>query len=250
MKRAIAIILGLFMNATALAENIKVAAAVSLKEAIQKVAEQYKVETGNTVEFTFGSSGQLATQIIGGAPTDLFISAANKQVDDIVKADAGVADSRKVVAGNKLVLIVPSDDNNAPNSLKALASDGVGKVSIGETKTVPAGQYAIQALEKSGVLSAIKHKLVFGTNVRQVLDYVERGEVSAGLVYATDAKQSGEKVKVAATIDPTLHEPIVYPAIIVKGSKNQAGTGKFLEYLASAKGQTILMSFGFTSPAQ
>jgi len=229
-------------------EAITVAAAVSLKEALSDVAVRYKAETGEGVEFTFGSSGQLANQVLNGAPVDLFVSAANRQVDDLDKAGAIVDSSRRVVAGNSLVLVVPAGSDKAPTSLGALTTPAVTRVAVGEPGSVPAGQYAREALERAGVWAAVRDKLVLGTNVRQVLDYVERGEVSAGIVYATDAKQAGAKVRVACVIDPRDHGPIVYPAAIVKASAKRAAARLFLDYLTSEAGQSCLKKHGFSPP--
>ena len=232
------------------AETVTVAAAISLKDGLAKVAERYRADTGESVEFTLGSSGQLASQIASGAPVDLFISAANKQVNELVKQGLLDEATRKAIAGNALVLVVPADATSPPASLKALADAGAGKVAIGEPRSVPAGQYAEQALRSAGVAEALKDRLVLGTNVRQVLDYVERGEVSAGLVYATDAKVAGAKVRVACEVAAGEHEPIVYPAAVVKASRRRAAATKFLDYLASEKGQACLKEFGFTPPPQ
>lgn len=250
MKNIIAFVLASLIASAAFADSITVAAAISLKDALAKVAAQYQSDTGQVVEFSFGSSGQLAGQIESGAPVDLFISAGNKQVDDLAKA--GVVDkaTRKVVAGNALVLIVPVDSKSPPNSLAALVDADVMRIAIGEPQSVPAGQYAQQAFAHAGVAEAVKDKLVFGTNVRQVLDYVERGEVSAGLVYATDAKVSGDNVRVTCTVDDAEHDPIVYPAVLVSTSKKQPAAGKFVEYLLSDKGQAKLREFGFAPPPQ
>jgi molybdate transport system substrate-binding protein len=248
MKRALAFLLACIISSGAFAETITVAAAISLKDALSKVAEQYKAETGDAVEFALGSSGQLANQILNGAPIDLFVSAANKQVDDLVKPGMVDDASRKVIASNSLVLIAPPEDPSPPRSIKALAEAGVTKIAVGDPKSVPAGQYAQQAIKYAGIVEAVKEKLVLGTNVRQVLDYVERGEVSAGIVYATDAKVAGEKVRVTCTIDAGDHEAIVYPAVLVKASSKQAAAARFLAYLLSDKGQAALKEFGFAPP--
>jgi len=248
MKRAISFLLACLITSAACAETITVAVAISLKDALSKLAAQYQAATGERVEFTFGSSGQLATQIANGAPIDLFISAASKQVDDLAKA--GVIDdkTRRVIAGNALVLIVPPDSKSPSESVKALVRGEVTRIAVGEPRSVPAGQYAVQALKAAGVADAVKEKLVLGTNVRQVLDYVQRGEVSAGLVYATDARIAGEKVRVVCTIEEKDHEPIIYPAALVKASKRQAAATRFLDFLVSEKGQAGLKEFGFTPP--
>ncbi len=250
MKRAIVVLVAfvLSITSTAFAETISVAAAISMKDALAKVAAEYKAETGEVVEFTLGASGQLASQIQYGAPVDLFISAANKQVNDLEKAGLVDKATRRVIAGNSLVLIVPAGSTASPDSIKALTGSEITRIAVGEPKTVPAGQYAHQALKHEGVFDALKEKLVFGTNVRQVLDYVERGEVSAGLVYGTDAKESGDKVRVTYVVEADAHDPIVYPAAVLTASKKQPAAEKFLDYLLSEKGQLTLKEFGFTPP--
>jgi len=233
-----------------LADSISLSAAVSLKEGVTDVAKAFEAETHDHVDFTFGSSGQLAAQIRSGAPVDLFISAANKEVDDLSKA--GVVDdaTRRIVAGNELVLIVPPDSKTHLSSFEQLKDPATKRVAIGEPKTVPAGQYAMQVLTGLKLENDLNDRLIYGLNVRQVLDYVERGEVSAGIVYATDALQAGQKVKVVATAKASMHEPVVSPAIVIKASNKKALAGRFLDYLLSDKGQSALAAHGFTKAAE
>jgi molybdate transport system substrate-binding protein len=230
----------------AVAETLSVSAAVSTKEAVTDIAKAFEAETHDHVDFTFGSSGQLAAQIRNGAPVDLFISAANKEVDDLTKA--GLADdaTRRIVAGNELVLIVPADSRSSLSSFEQLKDPAVKRVAIGEPKTVPAGQYAMQVLTALKLESELRSRLTYGANVRQVLQYVELGEVSAGIVYATDALQAGPKVKVVATAKASMHEPVVNPAVVIKASGKKPLAAKFLDYLLSAKGQSALAARGFT----
>jgi molybdate transport system substrate-binding protein len=232
------------------AETIRVGVAISLKEAVSEIGKAYEAESGDKVELSFGSSGQIAAQIKGGAPIDLFISAANKQVDDLAKDKLVDAGSRKVVAFNTLVLVVPAGAKQAPADFDGLTDAGVKKIAAGEPKTVPAGQYAQQVFDALKLTQQIKPKLVYGANVRQVLLYVERGEVYAGVVYATDAKESGDKVKVVATADAKTHEPIVYPAVIVTASKKQDVAKRFLTHLTGEKAQAALKARGFASPGE
>jgi molybdate transport system substrate-binding protein len=231
------------------ADTITVGVAISFKEAVGEIAAAYKADTGESVEFTFGSSGQLMAQIRNGAPIDAFISAADKQVDDLLKEKLVDPASRRVVAGNLLVLIVPANAKSAPRDFSELADAKWKRVAIGEPRTVPAGQYAMQALRAAKVADALGERLIYGSNVRQVLDYVERGEVDAGVVYATDAKQAGEKARVVATADTAWHEPIVYPAVIVAASKKAGAARRFLDYLAGEKARKVLEGKGFIPDA-
>ena len=231
------------------ADTVRVGVAVSLKEAVTDTAQAYEKQTGDKVELSFGSSGQIAAQIKGGAAIDAFISAADKQVDELVGQGLVDRATRRVIAGNTLVLVVPSGSTGAIDSFDSLASAAVKRVALGEPKTVPAGDYAAQVLKKMKLSDAVKDKLVYGSNVRQVLDYVARGEVTAGVVYATDAKQAGDKVKVVATAPKDSHEPIVYPAALVKKSRNAAAATRFLDHLGSEEARATLEKRGFTRPA-
>jgi molybdate transport system substrate-binding protein len=244
------IVLALPLPAGARAEAARVACAISLKEAVTEVAAAFKAEGRGEVQFTFGSSGQLQAQIEYGAPLDAFISAAHEQVDQLVEAKRAEGASKHVVASNSLVLVVPASAQAAPTSLKALADARVKRVAVGEPKTVPAGRYAEQALHAAGVDETLKGRLVYGANVRQVLDYVERGEVDAGVVYATDARESRERVRVASRIDPRLHDPVEYPAVLILDSRRRKAAGAFLDYLGTEKARDILTSHGFTTPAR
>ncbi len=232
----------------AAAERVTVAAAISLKEGLQDVAKAYAAETGVAVEFTFGSSGQLMAQVKNGAPIDVFVSAAAKQVDDLAREKLVDEATRRVVAGNALVLIVPAGAASPPTSLKDLADPRHRKVATGDPKTVPAGEYARQVLDALKLSDAVRDRTVHGSNVRQVLDYVERGEVAAGLVYHTDAVQAGPKVRVVERADPALHAPIEYPAAVVSASKRREAAGRFLDYLATGPAQRALAARGFTPP--
>ena len=124
----------------------------------------------------------------------------------------------------------------------------MAKIAVGEPKTVPAGQYADQTFKALKLDDAVKGKIVFGTNVRQVLAYVERGEVQAGLVYRTDAKESGEKVAIVATADAATHEPIIYPAAVLSKTEHGDAAGHFLDFLMSEKAVAVLRAKGFSIP--
>ena len=243
-----AVLLTFAIASAGLADTIRVGAAISLKDAVSDVAKAYEAETGDKVQFTFGSSGQIQQQIKSGAEIDAFISAANKQVDELAKDGLIDAATRRVIVMNALVLVVPADAKDAPKSFAELADPKVAKLAVGEPKTVPAGLYAQQVLKFLKIDSQLSGRLVFGTNVRQVLTYVEQSEVSAGIVYATDALESGDKVKVVATADDSSHEPIVYPGVVVTASKHKDAATHFLDYLGSAKAQDALVARGFKLP--
>jgi molybdate transport system substrate-binding protein len=237
-----------FGNTAAGAEVLRVSAAISLKDALEEIGRHYESETGIKVELNLGASGQLMAQIREGAPIDLFISAAQKQVDDL--AHSGLIDdsSRTVVAKNSLVLIVPKDPAGVVKSFADLSQASVKRIAIGQPRTVPAGEYAMQVLKAMKVDEAVKGRLVYGANVRQVLDYVARGEVEAGIVYKTDALQAAKEVRVVATAKDEDHRPIEYPAVTIKGSAHGQAAEKFLKFLAGQEARKSLTDHGFSLP--
>lgn len=244
----LALLLGMLSGPPGLAraEGIDVAAAISLQDALTAVGRQYQAETGHSVRFTFGSSGQLAAQVTAGAPVDLFVSAAAKQADDAIAAGAASKASRVVIAGNAVVLIAPPGDRSKPVNFEQLADEDLGRIAIGDPATVPAGAYAKQVLEHLQIWPTLKRRLIYGTNVRVVLDLVARGEVRAGLVYRTDAMQAGDKVRLVATADAAWHGPIEYVAVATNRTSPEAAA--FLNYLSGEAAQATLREFGFAPP--
>ncbi len=228
------------------AGTINVAAAISLRESMDEIGQQFEKMTGDHAEFNYGASGTLMTQIKSGAPVDVFLSAAAAQMNELVKASLIKEDSRKTIAMNRLVLVIPKSADAAAwkDGFKTLSTDTLKKLAIGEPKSVPAGMYAEQALKKLG-MTELTSKIIYGANVRQVLSYVERGEVSAGIVYATDAMQSGDKVQIIATADAGWHEPIVYPGAILNRSEHGDIAQHFLDFLSSTAGREALKRHGF-----
>nr|WP_174783462.1 molybdate ABC transporter substrate-binding protein [Dolichospermum sp. UHCC 0352] len=227
--------------------NLLISAAASLKEALEEIKPLYQQSKPNVnISYNFGSSGALQQQIEQGAPADIFISAAKKQVDALEQKGLLVPGTRNIIAKNRLVLVVPKNAVGI-TSFYSLKDAKVKKIAIGEPRSVPAGQYAQQVLEKLKIWSEIKSKLVFANNVRQVLASVESGNADAGLVYITDAKIS-DKVKVVVTADEKYHSPIIYPLAVVKRSKNVDVAKEFSQFLSSNQAKTVFKKYGFILP--
>jgi molybdate transport system substrate-binding protein len=228
------------------ANELTISAAVSLKKAFNEIADLNEKRTGTKVHFNYGASGALQKQIESGAPADVFASAGAKQMDDL--AGKGFIDpsTRKDFARNSLVLIVPAKEPIL-KSFSDLTNPAVKKIAVGNPKTVPAGQYTEQTLRKLSLLPQIQAKLIFAEDVRQVLDYVVRDEVDAGVVYSSDALSAGEKIKVVARATDESHDPILYPIAVVKESKQQEAAKKFIDLVLSSEGQGILAKHGFVS---
>jgi molybdate transport system substrate-binding protein len=231
------------------AGGITVSAAISLKEALTQIASGFEAAGGDTMQLNFGASGQLAAQIAQGAPVDLFISAGRREMDQLAKQGLIDPAALENICGNELVLIVPADAAFTPGSFSELTDTRVRRIAVGQPKIVPAGQYAQEVFDHLKIAGELAPKLVFGQNVRQVLDYVERGEVDAGVVYSTDAVAAGDKVRVAAKADASLHEPIIYPAAVIKQSSQAETARQFLNYLNTDAARRVLASHGFVVAA-
>ncbi len=226
--------------------EINVSAAVSLKDALAEIQKNYQAKNPNVkLAYNLGASGALQKQIEQGAPADIFISAAPKQMNELEEKNLVNKATRKNLVENKLVVVVPKESKLNITKYEDLTQDGVKKLALGETATVPAGQYAQQVLQKLGLWDAIKDRVVFTKDVRTVLAYTETGNVEAGIVYKTDAISS-DKVKVAAVAPEGSHQPIVYPVAVTTGTKQQKAAEAFVEYLFSAESKTVFEKHGFT----
>lgn len=227
-------------------KEITVSVAISLKNAFEEIGKLYEAKNkGTKVVFNFGASGDLIRQIEGGAPVDVFASAAQKDMDSIEQKGMIMKDTRVNIAANTVVLVVPAGLKAKIKSFEGLTSGEINRIAVGNPKTVPAGRYAQEVFKYYKVAEAIKDKLVFAENVRQVLDYVARGEVDAGIVYSTDAMVRSKEVKIVATAPEASHKPVVYPVAVVKGSKNEASAKELVALVVSREGKRILEKYGF-----
>ena len=233
-------------------ETITVSAAISLKDALDELGPIFQVQqhrknggNGTAVTYNYGGSGTLARQIEQGAPVDVFFSAAEKQMDELAAQGLIVADTRRDLVGNALVLIAPAQ-TTALHSFQDLNSPAVKTLALGETSTVPAGMYARQTLEHLGLFASLEKKVVYAKDVRAVLTYVETGNADAGMVYQTDANTS-KKVRVIAVAPADSHDPILYPAAVLRDAKNSSAARAFLEFLQGADARAVFQKYGFTS---
>ena len=233
-------------------ESITVSAAISLKDALDELGPIFQVQqhrknggNGTAVTYNYGGSGTLARQIEQGAPVDVFFSAAEKQMDELAAQDLIVADTRHDLVGNALVLIAPVQ-STALHNFQDLTGSAVKTIALGETSTVPAGMYARQTLEHLGLFAALEKKVVYAKDVRAVLTYVETGNADAGLVYQTDANTS-PKVRVVAIAPADSHDPILYPAAVLRDSKNKPAARAFVDFLQGPDARAVFQKYGFTS---
>ena len=230
-------------------QEILVSAAISLKEAFTEINKIFEAKNKHIkISFNFGASGDLKTQIIGGAPVNVFASASPKEMEELEANDKIIQETRLNFAGNEVVLIVPADSQLKIETFTDLQKPEIKKIALGNSQTVPAGRYADEVLTYYKLKDAISlDRCVFGENVRQVLDYVARKEVDAGIVYTTDAKSRAKDVKVIARAPAESHKPIIYPIAAIKGEKNEAAAKQFIACVVSPEGLKVLEHYGFTT---
>jgi molybdate transport system substrate-binding protein len=225
--------------------EITVSAAISLKDVLNEIAQLYRVNRPSTeIHFNLGASGSLQLQIEQGAPVDIFISAAPRQMDTLKQEGLLLEGTRKDLVTNEVVLIVPRGESGIA-SFQNLTRPSVQRIAIGEPQAVPAGKYAQEILTHFGIYNQLKPKLVDTEDVRQVLTFVETGNVDAGIVYRTDALTSS-KVTVVATAPEDSHAPVIYPVAIIRRTKNLAAAEGFENFLLGPKSSAIFRKYGFT----
>lgn len=224
--------------------EITVSAAASLTNAFTEIGRDFELANpGVKVNFNFGASGALYRQIVQGAPVDVFASADQETMDMAQREGHILSASRRDFAGNSLVLIAPAASNLSVTSLKDLLDGNIRLIGIGNPDSVPNGRYAKEVLEKQGLWGVLSKKAVFGTDVRQILDYAARGEIDAGFVFATDAKTGGKGVKILLDV-PTVR-PVLYPIALTSDGSNKKAASSFIDYVISSKGGEVLKKYGF-----
>jgi molybdate transport system substrate-binding protein len=230
------------------AAPVRVFAASSLTEAMTDIANAWAAAGNPRPVLVFAGSPVLARQIIAGAPAGVFVSADREWMAAVEKAGAVVPGSRRTLASNALVLVVPAD---APRRVRLVSGfDLAGLVgdrrwTTGDPDSVPVGRYARAALVSLGAWTRAEPRLARAENVRAALAFVERGDAAAGIVYATDARASA-RVVVAGVFPAASHPPIVLPMALVKGA--DADARGFYAFLSGPKARAILNNRGFTTP--
>jgi molybdate transport system substrate-binding protein len=247
MKTIAALFFALLTLVGHAATPVTVSAAASLKDALTEIQALYaKSNPDVTVTLNFGGSGALQQQIENGAPVDVFISAAPKQMDALAAGGLLLDGTRHNLLTNTLVLIAPKASKTV-NTFADLTKPEVKHIALGDPKSVPAGTYAAATLATLKLATAVEEKYVRMLDVRQVLTSVETGDAEAGFVYRTDALLS-DKVRVVATAPADSHPPIVYPIAIIKDSKQRGAARAFMRFLSDEAAQAVFTKFGFGAP--
>ena len=229
-------------------QSILVAAAASLKNAyedelIQMFEEQYP---GVTVEGTYDSSGKLQTQIEEGLEADVFMSAATKQMKALDEEGMIASDTIVNLLENKIVLIVPTGSDSKMDSFEKIGD--AASIALGDPESVPAGQYAKEALTNLNVWDSIQDKVSFGTNVTEVLNQVAAASADAGIVYATDAASKADQVTVVAEApEGSLEKKVIYPVAVVKATAHEDAAKAFVDFLQTPEAIAAFESYGFVA---
>ena len=229
-------------------EEVNLAAAASLKNAFdEKLIPMFEEKyPGVKVTPTYASSGDLQTQIENGLEADVFMSAANKQMNKLAEEDLVDNSTNLQFLENKVVLIVPADSNSNISSFDDLKNIS-GNIAIGDPESVPAGQYAQEVLNNTGIWDDVESKLSLGTDVTAVLNQVAQGSAECGIVYATDAKSMPDDVKVICEApDDALKTPVIYPVAALKNSTDDNATKAFMDFLQTQEAKDVFVEYGFT----
>ena len=232
---------------SAATEELLVAAASSLSNAFKVIGAEFdRTHQRDRAIFNFAASDVLMKQIIEGAPVDVFASADEEVMDKAAKAQVIAIASRVDFAANRLVLAVSRDSPLRIAAMDDLNSKKVKRIAIGQPASVPAGRYAKAILQNASLWSVLQGRLIFTQNVRQSLDYIARGEVDAGFVYATDVMIANGRVKIVLEIASQV--PVLYPIAATARSKFPMLAREFIALVQSPSGQSILRQHGFSKP--
>lgn len=232
---------------TARPADLTVSAASSLTQVMRDLGKQFEAANPDTtVRFNFAASGALLAQISQGAPVDVLATADQETMNQAQGRGLLHAQSRRDFATNALVVIVPMATMAPPAALQDLTAARFDRIAIGLPASVPAGRYTQAALQAANLWQQITPRMIGTSNVRQALDYVARGEVSAGFVYATDARLVADRVKVAFAVPtPT---PIRYPVAALNQAPNPTAARRFVDFLSTEPAQARLGQSGFGQP--
>ncbi len=226
--------------------EVTVLAAASLTDALDEIIAEFEKDSDCTITASYAGSGDLVQQIEGGAPCDIFISASKANMDQLEEKDYIDSETRQDLLTNTLTLITTIEKKD-DITMDSLTSDAAGTIAIGEPETVPAGKYATQVFDNMGITDQISGKIVYAKDVRAVLNYVETGDADCGFVYRTDALLlDSSKGAIIGDVDESLHDPIVYPAAILKDAPESEHAAEFYEFIQTDFAKEVFEKYGFT----
>ena len=229
------------------AEPLLVAAASDLQFAFTEIGERFEAETGQKVTFTFGSTGNLTTQIENGAPFDILAAANVSFVDRLTEQGLTIPDTQQLYAQGRIVLVVNRDSGVQATSLEDLLDPAITRIAIANPEHAPYGVAAREALQSAGVWVEIEQKVVLGENVSQTLQFVQTGNAPVGIV----ALSIADVPEVTGTLLPAeLHEPITQALAVIRSTTNEEAARAFIDFVNSPAGRDIMKRYGFLLPGE
>lgn len=225
------------------AVEVYISAAASLTDALEEIKGEYAKESNAVLQFNFAASGTLQKQIQEGAPCDLFISAAKGHMDGLEEMGLIQEDSRQDLLGNALTLIAAKEKAEVV-TIASLAEADVESISIGTPESVPAGKYAQESFENLKIWDKVQDKLIYAKDVRQVLEYVDTGNVDCGLVYRSDALMLKTGV-IIGDLPEDSHGAIVYPVALMKDGAQEEAAKQFYDFLQKDYAKGVFEKYGF-----
>ncbi len=237
---ALSLVLLLALSATA--ANINLSAAASLRDVITELSGSFaKKNPGVTFLNNFGASGSLAKQIENGAPADLFVS-ANLEWMDYLK-EKRLVDEKDITTLAYNVLVFAGKPELKVARLQDVVK--LNKIAIGGTKSVPCGQYTMEAFKSAGIERQLENKLVMCRDVRECLLYAERGEVEGAFVYKTDVEEIAKSVKTLFIVPQEFYSRVTYPMGLTAAGAKKAEAVAFFKFLQSGETRAVLAKHGF-----
>ena len=249
-KLILVLLAALFAGSYARAQAVNVAAAADLKFAMAELAAQFEKASGAKLDVTYGSSGNFLTQIENGAPFDLFFSADSEYPKKLEAAGLAEPGTLREYAVGHIVIWTPNESgiNAAKDGWKSLLDQRVKKIAIANPEHAPYGRAAVAAIKKAGIYEQVKDKLIYGENISQAAEFVQSGNVPAGIVAlslaVSPAMKNGNRWEIPANTYP----PIKQAVVLLEASNNKDAARGFLEFVSGPQGRQILERFGFTVP--
>ena len=225
--------------------NLRVAGASDLVFVMEDLVKRFEKETGAKVDFVPGSSGKLATQIKEGAPFDVFFSANEKFIDDVVASGACVKESKRMYARGRIVMWSRDGGVAPPAALDGLADARYARIAIAQPEHAPYGRAAKEAMEKLGVWATVEPRIVYGSNIKETMQMAETGNADIAIIALSLAvKSKGAHVEIPAD----LHAPIDQAMAVCTNGKQKDLGQKFADFVARPESVELMKQYGFAQP--
>lgn len=247
---SLALILSLSPSFRTIAQSpitLTVSSGAGLRNVMEAVQQAYAQRAANiTINYNFAASGVLRRQIEQGASVDIALLASQEDMDALQSQNLLLEGTRRNLLKSEVALIVPKNSTGI-SSFQDLTSQTIKRIAIGEPRSVPLGQYAEEVFKYFEIRDRIQSKLVYSRSALEIMSYVESGNVDAGIVHDTNAKQSNQ-VRIVAIAPVGSHTPVIYPIAVLKNSRNPSAAKAFLQFLNSAQARAIFQQYGYGIP--